>query len=130
MIREQFIEIVEGSPPEGWVLGHVTLQLYGPEERVAVEAWRRNVFAIHERESCEGKEAVLTHAPTGLRIDSFPTVDEAAECAEKIEPFADWSSINKRFDLGSDLCPKVREVASAVRLANASTLSPADRGAP
>jgi hypothetical protein len=129
MIRSQFIETVVGSPPEGWTLGHLTLQLYRPEERIAVEAWRRGAFAIHERIDSEGnREAVLTHAPTGLRIDSFPTMDDAAECAEKIEPLADWSAISKRFESGSDLYPKIREIAYKIKcMPRLSAVAPAQR---
>ena len=115
MIREEFIETVVERPPEGWTLGHVTLQLYGPEERIPVEAWRLKAFAVHERMGSEGKEAVLTHAPTGLRVNSFATMDEAAECAEKIMPLADWAAVTKRFDTGSDLFPKVRDVVEAIK---------------
>ncbi len=110
------MDTVVGVPPEGWTIGHFTLQLYGPEERLPVEAWRKGAFAIHERINRDGtKEAVLSHAPTGLRINSFETMDECAECAEQIEPFADWGSITKKFDTGSDLYPKVRDVVEAVK---------------
>ena len=116
MIREEFIETVVERPPEGWTLGHVTVQLHHPDERLPVEAWRRGAFAIHERvgPNCE-KEAVLTHAPTGLRVNSFATMDDATECADKIEPFADWGAITKKFETGSDLYPKVRDVVDAIK---------------
>lgn len=116
MTRRTFEEIIVGCPPEGWSLGHVTIQCYGPDERFAVEAWRYGVFAVHERNTLDdGKEAVLTHAPTGLRINSFPTMDQATECAEKIEPLTDWGAITKRFDTGSDLYPRIRDVVEAIK---------------
>lgn len=115
MIRDEFIETIVERPPEGWTLGHVTLDLHYPDERIPVEAWRRNAFAIHERVGSYGKEAVLTHAPTGLRIYSFSTMDDAVECAEKIEPLTDWSAINKKFDTGSELFPKVRKVVESIK---------------
>lgn len=115
MIREEFIETIIEKPPVGWTLGHVTLDLHYPDERTPVEAWRRNAFAIHERIGSDGKEAVLTHAPTGLRINTFATMDDAAECAEKIEPLTDWGAINKKFDTGSELFPKVRDVVENIK---------------
>lgn len=114
MGRPEFIETVVEAPPEGWTLGHVTLTLHSPEERIPVEAWRRGAWAVHERISRGEKFAVLTHAPTGLRINDFPTMDAAAECADTIEPFADWTSITKKFDTGSDLYPKVRAVVDSI----------------
>lgn len=115
MVREQFLETIVGNPPDGWTLGHVTLTLHGPEERIPVEAWRSGAFAIHEGVGRDGKEAVLTHAPTGLRIHSFATMDDAAECAEKIERLTDWCSVTKRFDGQSDLYPRVRDVVEAIK---------------
>lgn len=115
MIREEFIETIVERPPEGWTLGHVTIQLYYPEERIPVEAWRKGAFAVHERMGWAGKEAILTHAPTGLRINSFSTMDDAAECAEKIEPLTDWGAVEKKFDTGSELFPKVSDVVEAIK---------------
>jgi hypothetical protein len=114
MIRT-FEETVTGPAPDGWTKGYVTLQLYSPEQRLPIEAWRRDAFAVHERETWDGKEAVLTHAPTGLRINSFGTVDDAVECADKIQALADWGAIDKRFDTGSDLFPKVRDVVDTIK---------------
>lgn len=115
MIRQEFIETVVERPPEGWTLGHVSLNLHHPDERIPVEAWRRSAFAIHERMGSSGKEAVLTHAPTGLRINSFESMDDAAECAEKIEPLTDWAAIDKKFDTGSNLFPKLRDIVEEIK---------------
>jgi hypothetical protein len=116
VIREHFEETVVENPPEGWTLGHVTLDLYYPPSRIPVEAWRRGAFAIHERIGYnDEKEAVLTHAPTGLRVNGFATMDDAAECAEKIEPLTDWNAIKKMMPLGSDLFPKVKKVVDQIK---------------
>jgi hypothetical protein len=114
MIRGEFIETIVGAPPEGWTLGHVTLQLHCPDERIPVEAWRNGAFAVHQVErELPGR---LTHAPTGLRINDFASMDDAVMCAEKIEPFTDWSAITKRFELGSDgLYARVKEIVDAVK---------------
>lgn len=108
MIRGSYAETVVGAPPDGWTLGHVTLTLRYPDERVPVEAWRRGAFAVHEAEG----GARLTHAPTGLRIWTFDTMDGATELAERIEPLADWSSFKEelRGPIGDDLYPKVRGI--------------------
>jgi len=115
MIRGEFIETIVGAPPEGWTLGHVTLQLYGPEERIPVEAWRRGPFAVHEVErEMRGR---LTHAPTGLKIAlDFASMDDAVACAEKIEPLADWYAIKERFKSGGSegLYERVRDIAHAI----------------
>jgi hypothetical protein len=118
MIRDQFEETIVEKPPEGWTLGHVTLDLHYPDERLPVEAWRRGAFALHIRHGVEGKEAIITHVPTGMRINphySFQTLDGAAECAEKLEPLANWDSIKKAMGSGSDLYPKVRSIIDAVK---------------
>lgn len=116
MIRQEFIETVVENPPEGWTLGHFTVDLHSPKERIPVEAWRRGAFAVHERCNSDGSKcAVLSHAPTGLRINSFSTMDDAAECAEKIEPLTDWNAITKKFDTGSELYPKVRDVVEEIK---------------
>lgn len=128
MIREEFLETIIEKPAAGWALGYVTLDLHFPEQRIPVEAWRRGAFAIHERVGSSGKEAVLTHAPTGLRITTFSTMDDAAECGEKIEPFTDWNAITKKFDTGSDLFPKVRDVVDEIK-ARPATVTSAQRGA-
>jgi hypothetical protein len=115
MIRQEFMETVLGAPPEGWTMGYLTLDLNYPKERIPVEAWRRGAFAIHEGMNSDGKIAILSHAPTGLRINAFATMDEAAECAEKIEPFTDWNAITKKFETGSDLYPKVRDAVEEIK---------------
>lgn len=115
MIREEFFETIIEKPPAGWTLGHVTLDLHFPEQRIPVEAWRRGAFAIHERTGSDGRRSVLTHAPTGLRINEFATMDDAAECGEKIEMLTDWNTITRKFDTGSDLFPKVRDVVDAIK---------------
>lgn len=107
-IRNQFLETVVGSPPAGWTLGHVTICLSYPSERIPVEAWRRGAFGVHQTENPDG--ARVTHAPTGLLIWQARSMDEAAEFCERIEPLADWNAITKVLDTNSDIYPKVREV--------------------
>jgi hypothetical protein len=115
VIRNKYIETVVERPPEGWTLGHVTLHLHNPDERIPVEAWRRGAFAIHERMDYDGKTAVLSHAPTGLCVNNFASMDDAAECAERLEPLTDWAAISERFEAGSDLYPKVRGIVEAIK---------------
>ncbi|WP_316176196.1 hypothetical protein [Bradyrhizobium sp. SZCCHNRI1073] len=111
MIDEEFLDTVIGPAPEGWALGEVIIQIERPKrKRLQVEAWKRGPFAMHEREFADGRETVLTHAPTGLRIFSFPSVEQTIELADRIEPLTDWSAITKKMPLGSDLYPKVREI--------------------
>ena len=106
MIRNEFLETCVGRPSEGWTLGHVTITLKNPDERIPVEAWRKGAFAVHP--TLGG--ARLTHAPTGLSIYHARSMDEAVEFAERIEPFTDWQAIKEKMPSGSDLYPKVREV--------------------
>ena len=115
MIRGSYHETVVGTPPEGWTLGHVTLTLRYPDERIPVEAWRRGAFAVHEVEL----GARLTHAPTGLRIWTCGTMDEAVELADRIEPLADWSAFKEELKgpIGDELYPKVREVIDQMEAA-------------
>lgn len=112
-IRGKFAETVVGAPPEGWTLGHVTLTLHSPPERIAVEAWRRGAFAVHQVFWPESGGR-LTHAPTGLKIWCFASMDEAAELAEKIEPLADWNSIREMLPSGTELYPKVRTIIDEI----------------
>jgi hypothetical protein len=110
--EEQFPETVVQRPPEGWMLGEVTLHIERPEEKkLTVEAWRRGVFAVHQRIFADGEaeEAVITHAPTGYRICALDTMDDAAGCAELLESLTDWSAISKKFPPGSKLYPKVKK---------------------
>ncbi len=107
-IRNLFIETVVGAPPDGWTLGHVTITLHHPNERIPVEAWRKGAFAVHPTENPNG--ARLTHAPTGLRIHSARSMDEAVEFAERIEPFYDWEAIKEKMPVGTKLYPKVRKI--------------------
>lgn len=115
MTIDEFKETIVGTPPEGWSLGHVTVVL-SDSSRKPIEAWRRGAFAVHELE-CESHSARLTHAPTGLNIWNCQTMDEAAELAERIERLTDWNAISKMLPPGSDLYPKVREIADQL-LAN------------
>jgi hypothetical protein len=107
-IRNEFLETCVGSPPEGWTLGHVTMTLHHPEERIPVEAWRKGAFAVHPTENPAG--ARLSHAPTGLSIYQARSMDEAIEFADRIEPFTDWEAIKEKMPAGSTLYPKVRLV--------------------
>jgi hypothetical protein len=107
MIRSELHETIVGSPPEGWSLGHVTIDLKNPDERVAVEAFRRGVFAIHQVWSGRWR---LSHAPTGLQIWTTDTLGKTAELADRILPLADWGAIEKMEPSGSPLYPKVRAV--------------------
>ena len=120
-MTEHFLPTMTGTPPEGWAPGYVTIHIERPEEtRIPVEAWRRGAFAIHGREywADDGEkmesEAVLTHAPTGLRIYSFSDPAMAAKLAEAIAPLTDWDSIPTKMGRGSDLYFKVREVIDAL----------------
>lgn len=118
MTRDQFEETIIEKPPGGWSLGHVTLDLHYPDERIPVEAWRRGPFAIHIRRGSEGKDVIITHVPTGMRVNphySFQTLAGAAECAEKLEPLTDWLSIKQAMEPGSDLYPKVRSIVDDVK---------------
>lgn len=106
---------MEAPPPAGWTLGEVTLTIDRPKKKkIPIVAWRRGAMAVHERVSVGLKEAVITHAPTGLRIYSFPTRDIAAECAEKLEPLADWDRISKKEKVGSALFPKVKKIIDEI----------------
>jgi hypothetical protein len=115
MIRQEYLETVIGNPPDGWTLGHVTLNLRNPDERIPVEAWRRSSFAIHEKITADHKQALLTHTPTGMLINAFATMDDAAECAERLEPLTDWSAIKAGMPAGSELFPKVRAVVEEIQ---------------
>jgi hypothetical protein len=111
MTMEEFEEVVLGSPPDGWTLGHATVDVLG--RRKSVEAWRRGAFAVHQV-NCESGKGRLTHAPTGLLIWTCESMDHAAELAERIENLTDWSAINKMIPCGSDLFLKVREIADQI----------------
>jgi hypothetical protein len=110
-IRNELEEIIVGSPPDGWSLGHVTVNLLNPEERIPVEAWRRGAFAVHDLSSGGAR---LTHAPSGLRIWSFRTKDEAVEATEAMEPFTDWTAFTEVLPSGTDLYPKVRKIVDEI----------------
>lgn len=126
-IRGVFSKTISGQPIDGWQRGHVSLALKNPSERVPVEAWRRGAFAIHEVAGGDGDVARLTHAPTGLGIYTFNTAGQAAECVKRIEPLADWESINKEMQSGSDLYHKVRPIIDEIA---GSTVSSTERGTP
>lgn len=111
MIRDEFEEVLIMSPPDRWARGHVTISLINPEEKHAIEAWRRGAFAVHE---LANGRASLTHAPTGLKIYIFDDMDKAAECAQAIEALTDWSAITGMMPAGGDLLPKVREIIFAI----------------
>lgn len=105
---EEFEEVVVGTPPDGWTLGHATVVVL--DRRQPIEAWRRGAFAVHQVNSCDSGTGRLTHAPTGLRIWTCETMDQAAELAERIESLTDWGGIKTILPYGSDLYPKVREI--------------------
>lgn len=107
-IRGEFLEKISGAAPVGWERGDVLLTLEHPDERISIEAWRKGAFAIHETQWPHG--ARLTHAPSGLSVYYARDVAEAAEFADRIEPFTDWGAIKEKMPHGSDLYPKVREV--------------------
>lgn len=106
-IRGELIATISRQPPEGWTAGHVSVTLKHHDERVAIEAWRRGPFAVHET-TWPTSGARLTHAPTGLKIWSFDSMAAACALAEKIEPLADWDTIKDEMPSGSELYPKVR----------------------
>lgn len=105
---EEFEDVVVGSPPDGWTLGHATVNLQNGR-RKPIEAWRRGAFAVHQV-NCESGIGRLTHAPTGHMIWTCETMDQAAELAERIESLTDWGAIKEKLPLGSDLYPKVRAI--------------------
>ena len=75
---------------------------------------RRGAFGIHKRHLGGFEEFVLSHAPTGLRIYSFATSDDAAECAKRLEPLTDWSAISEKFESGSDLFSRVKPIVEEI----------------
>src|SRR5262245_46124982 len=95
-LRGEFFETVVERPPKGWKLGYFTLSLRNPDEHKVIEAWRHGAFAVHQVRS-GGR---LSHAPTGLGIWTFDTLDLAAECAERIEPLAAWEDFDKPIPSG------------------------------
>lgn len=111
-MSEEFEEVILGNPPEGWILGHVTVTKR--ESRKPVEAWRRGAFAVHQVNNCEEGNGRLTHAPTGRAIWTFETLDLATELAEQIEQLTDWDAIKSEVPMQSDIYPKVREIAGRV----------------
>lgn len=91
-IRNYYLETTDCAPPNGWTRGHVTLHLVHPDERVAVEAWRRGAFAVHPTNACG--HAVITHASTGRGIWTSRSMEEGALIVERIEPLANWEAID------------------------------------
>lgn len=107
-IRGGFLETIVGlTPAEGWKLGHVTLKLENPDERIPIEAWCKGAFAIHDMES---GSVNITHAPTGMYIWTADTMEQAVEFVDAIDPLWDWSAILNKMPAGSELYPKVRAV--------------------
>ena len=107
------LELV-GLPPEGWSIGHMKIHPKDPKSEpcpVITEAWTKGAFAIH---LTKHGGARLSHVPTGMGIWTFETPDLAAECAEKIEPFTDWSAIKDGIRAGGDLYPKVRSIIDQI----------------
>lgn len=110
-INHEFYPTLSRQPDrDGWSPGHVTVQLHRPKEKLAVEAWVRGPFAVHETVS----GATLTHAPTGLAIYRFDAMEQAAECAERIEAIDDFASRKKAYPSGSEVYPKVRAVIDEI----------------
>jgi len=106
---------MEAAPPDGWTMGDVTLTIERPKKKkIPVVAWRRGSLAVHDRIAVGLREAVITHAPTGLRIYSFPTREIATECAEKLETLTDWSAISQKQKIGSRLFPKVKKIIEEI----------------
>jgi hypothetical protein len=108
----EFAETVVGAPPEGWVLGHVTI-MRRTKNAKPIEAWRRGAFAVHEV-FAPHHGGRLTHAPTGLANWTFDTMDKAADLAERIEGLADWGTIKSELPSGSGLYPKVRAIIDEI----------------
>ena len=109
-IRSTYFETVVGTPPEGWTLGHFTLNLVNPSERIPIEAWRRDAFAVHQIAVDAGIIAGLSHAPTGHRIYTFTSMDDAAACADELLPLTNWSAITDRLPQGSELFPRAKRI--------------------
>lgn len=114
----ELIETLIGIPPSGWTIGHVTIS--GRAARIPIEAMRHGAFAVHEVERMAGNGWRLTHAPTGLQIWTFASVDDAIELAERIESLADWDSIKKEVPHGTDYYPKVRAVIDEIVARNSN----------
>ncbi len=115
-LKDELLPRVSELPPEGWELGHATIQ--GREgDREPIEALRRGAFAVHEVRAFAGHLWRLSHAPTGLRIWEFDKIKDATSLAERIEPLTDWGAIKDEMPSGSDLYPKVRAVIDEIKLA-------------
>ena len=112
-LHNELIETVIGIPPPGWSLGHVTINGRNGQ-RMPIEAMRHGHFAVHEVERMAGRGWRLTHAPSGLQIWTFPTLEQAIELAERIEGFTDWGAFDKMLPAGTDLYPRVREVVDHI----------------
>lgn len=107
-VRHELIETLIAIPPQGWSIGHVTIQGRSDSDKAPIEALRRGAFAVHEVYSLDGKGWRVSHAPTGLQIWTFDSMDEAILLVESIESFTDWHSISKMLPYGTELYPKVR----------------------
>jgi hypothetical protein len=112
VLEGEFLETVSRQPPEGWSLGHVIVVLRS-EKKLTVEAWRRGAFAVHEV-ILPINGARLTHVHCGLQIWTFETLDKADECAEALEPLADWDAFKEIMPEGHYLYPKVWEIVQRV----------------
>jgi hypothetical protein len=113
-IRGELIEVVTGAAPDGWEHGEVIISLVHPDNRAVIEAWRHGAFAVHEVKRIGGRGWRLSHAPSGLQIWTFSTMEDAVELAERIEPLTDWNAINKMLPSGTELYPKVRKVVDEI----------------
>jgi hypothetical protein len=112
-LRDTFQLELTGTPPDGWVAGHMKIHAKRPEQEdgpVITEAWTKGSFAIH---FVKDGGARLSHIPTGMGIYSFETPELAAMCADEIAGFADWSKVEAQL-MASDLYQKVRPVIDRI----------------
>jgi hypothetical protein len=113
-LKDELLETVVGIPPDGWSLGHVTINGRSEDDRMPIEAMRRGAFAVHEVNRIDGRGWRVSHAPSGLQIWTFSTFSEAIELAERIESMTDWGQIKKQLPSGTNLFPKVRAIINEI----------------
>jgi hypothetical protein len=116
-LKDELLPRVSHLPPEGWTLGHVTIQGRDDGDAEPIEALRHGSFAVHEIVGGDDNYWRVSHAPSGLRIWEFRKIKDAIALAERIEAFTDWNAIKGVMPRGSELYPKVRAVIDEIRLA-------------
>jgi hypothetical protein len=115
-LKDELLPRVSEPLPQGWTLGHVTIQGRAGDAE-PIEALQRGSFAVHEVRGGYGNLWRVSHAPTGLRIWEFDKIKDAIALAERIEPLTDWGAIKDAMPRGSELYPKVRAVIDKIQSA-------------